>query len=65
VGKWKKAKESTMNKDMETVKDQVDQIITQTRWRKKDPLEHPQKSIVDETWVPGKTQNEEEEENEI
>ncbi len=54
-----------MNKDMETVKDQVDQIITQTRWRKKDPLEHPQKSIVDETWVPGKTQNEEEEENEI
>lgn len=36
VGKWKKAKDSTMSKDMQNVKKQVDHIITQTKWKKKE-----------------------------
>jgi hypothetical protein len=39
VGKWKKAKESTMHQEMKSVKEEVDQQITQTRWKKKEKVE--------------------------
>lgn len=39
VGKWKRAKDSTMSKDLEGVKQEVEQIITQSKWRKKDKVE--------------------------
>ena len=50
VGKWKKAKDSTMGKDMETVKQQVDQIITKTKWRSK--AETEEEVIADESIPP-------------
>ena len=41
-----------MSKDLQTVKKQVDEIITQTKWRKKDQPQEAEEMIADESLAP-------------
>jgi hypothetical protein len=66
VGKWKKSKESVLSREMATVQQEVQEGITQTRWKKKAP-EPPQEEevIADESQVPDEEDKDEKEEEEI
>jgi DNA segregation ATPase FtsK/SpoIIIE-like protein len=62
VSKWKKAKEGVLTKEMATVKQEVQENITQTRWKKEKDVPVEEEPIADESQVADEEEGAEEEE---